>query len=143
MSYNECPEEYEGYEIEPTQQKPTVGFLIDQLAALRDTKRNLEKRLKEIEAEYTNIEIQLLEAFDAIGTFSSKTTQASATISEQTIVTMVDRDAFWTYVFETRDSSLVSYARPASKACQELATLGIVVPGTETLKKRGISLRSN
>lgn len=136
MSYNECPEEYEGYEIR------TQGGLINHLIKLRNEKRTLESQLKLIEQQYNEAKQDLIQQFKNSSTLSGKTSAGSATYTTRTIANLVDPDAFWAYVFTTQDTSLISHARPATKACQELQLMNTPVPGVEFIEIPDISLRS-
>lgn len=120
----------------------TQGELIDQLVTLRDNKRELERQLKNVETRYNEAKQQLINQFTADGTFAGKTARGAATLTERTIVSASDMDAFWGFVLDSRDTSLVSYARPASKACQELIALGTEIPGVTLLTQQDINLRS-
>lgn len=136
MSYNECPEEYEGYEIH------TQGGIINHLIKLRNEKRTLEAQLKLIEQQYNEAKQNLIQQFKDSNTLSGKTSAGSATYTTRTIANLVDPDAFWAYIFTTRDTSLISHARPATKACQELQLMNTPVPGVEFIEIPDISLRS-
>jgi hypothetical protein len=136
MSYNECPEEYEGYEIR------TQGGLINRLIKLRNEKRTLESQLKLIEQQYNEAKQDLIQQFKDSNTLSGKTPAGSATYTTRIIANLVDPNAFWAYIFTTRDTSLISHARPATKACQELQLMNTPVPGVEFIEIPDISLRS-
>lgn len=136
MSYNECPEEYEGHEIH------TQGGLINHLIKLRNEKRTLESQLKLIEQQYNEAKQDLIQQFKDSNTLSGKTSAGSATYTTRTVANLTDSDAFWTYVFTTQDISLISHARPATKACQELQLMNTPVPGVEFIEIPDISLRS-
>lgn len=136
MSYNEYPEEYEKHET------PTQGDIINRLIKLRNEKRTLESQLKLIEQQYNETKQNLIQQFKDSNTLSGKTTAGSATYTTRTIANLVDPDAFWAYIFTTRDTSLISHARPATKACQELQLMNTPVPGVEFIEIPDISLRS-
>lgn len=136
MSYNEYPEGYEKHET------PTQGDIINRLIKLRNEKRTLESQLKLIEQQYNETKQNLIQQFKDSNTLSGKTTAGSATYTTRTVANLIDPDAFWAYVFTTRDTSLISYARPATKACQELQLMNTPVPGVEFIEIPDISLRS-
>lgn len=136
MSYNEYPEGYEKHET------PTQGDIINRLIKLRNEKRTLESQLKLIEQQYNETKQNLIQQFKDSNTLSGKTTAGSATYTTRTIANLVDPDAFWAYIFTTRDTSLISHARPATKACQELQLMNTPVPGIEFIEIPDISLRS-
>lgn len=136
MSYNEYPEGYEKHET------PTQGGLINHLIKLRNEKRTLESQLKLIEQQYNETKQNLIQQFKNSNTLSGKTSAGSATYTTRTIANLVDPDAFWAYIFTTRDTSLISHARPATKACQELQLMNTPVPGVEFIEIPDISLRS-
>lgn len=120
----------------------TQGDIINRLIKLRNEKRTLESQLKLIEQQYNETKQNLIQQFKDSNTLSGKTTAGSATYTTRTIANLVDPDAFWAYVFTTRDTSLISHARPATKACQELQLMNTPVPGVEFIEIPDISLRS-
>lgn len=136
MSYNEYPEGYEKHET------PTQGDIINRLIKLRNEKRTLESQLKLIEQQYNETKQNLIQQFKDSNTLSGKTSAGSATYTTRTVANLTDSDAFWAYVFTTRDTSLISHARPATKACQELQLMNTPVPGVEFIEIPDISLRS-
>lgn len=119
------------------------GELINKLIELRDQKRELEKQVSAIESQYNETKQELINVFKNDGTFSGKTAKGSATLTEKTLATASNIDAFWDYVLNARDPSLMSYARPNNKACQELLALGIDIPGITLITQQDISLRSS
>lgn len=121
----------------------TQGELINKLIELREQKRKLNIQLENITGEYEETKHKLILNFQEAGTFSGKSPLGSATLTEKTVASAANMDEFWEYVLETKDPSLVSYARPNNKACQELIALGVTIPGVTLITQHDISLRSS
>lgn len=121
----------------------TQGELINKLIELREQKRELNNQLENITGEYEKTKHELIVTFQEAGTFSGKSPLGSATLTEKTIASAANMDEFWAFVMETKDPSLVSYARPNNKACQELIALGTNIPGITLITQQDINLRSS
>lgn len=117
------------------------GELINRLVNLRSQIRVHETALSNLENQYKLYKRQLIFELKAANSLSGKTPMGTATLTSKTVPNLADKDLFWAYVIETRDPSLVSHARPATKAILELYEMGVQVPGTELITLEDISLR--
>jgi hypothetical protein len=118
----------------------TLGDKIEALAQLRDRKRELNQELKDVNEEYQMLEAQVLDELDQQGTQFAGSSRHRATISEQTVPSVTDWDAFYDYVREN-DALYLFERRVASAPWRELVESGEQVPGTEPFTRRTLSLR--
>ncbi len=126
-----------GYDIVDRSQ----GELINLLIGLRKQMREHEAAISSLENQFKVFKLQLIDKLKAADSISGKTPMGTATLTSKTVPNLADKDLFWNYVFETQDPSLVSHARPATKAILELYEMGVPVPGTELITLEDISLR--
>lgn len=118
-----------------------IGDKIDQLAALRDRKRELEAQVAEIEGEYKGIEEQLLEQLEAQGISASKGVTASCSITKSVVANVTDWDAVFKYVKKTGHFHLFQ-RRLTDASYRELLEAGKTVPGVEPFVKKRLNLRA-
>lgn len=142
--------EYDYHYFDDTEADPnpdpieySQGDLINLLVNLRKQMREHEAILSSLESQFKIFKLQLIEKLKDADSLSGKTAIGTATLTSKTVPNLADRDLFWDYVFKTQDPSLVSHARPATKAILELYEMGIPVPGTELITLEDISLRIN
>lgn len=116
--------------------------LIDRLFDLREQKRRIEaETLKPIETEMEQLRVELIKRFQEEHTQGSFTTKATAKLTETVVPTVVDWDAFHTYVKEN-DAFYLLQKRVTSPAWLELHNAGETPPGTVPFTKFDVSLRS-
>lgn len=126
-----------GYDIVDRSQ----GELINLLIGLRKQMQEHEAAISSLENQFKIFKLQLIDRLKAADSISGKTPMGTATLTSKTVPNLADKDLFWDYVFKTQDPSLVSHARPATKAILELYEMGVPVPGTELITLEDISLR--
>lgn len=119
------------------------GELINRLINLRSQMRVHETAHSNLKNQFKTYKLQLIDKLKVANSLSGKTPMGTATLTSKTVPNLTDKDLFWAYVMETRDSSLVSHARPATEAILELYEMGVQVPGTEPITLEDISLRIN
>lgn len=73
---------------------PTIGSLIDKLAAVREKKRQLAEQDKVLSAQYAELEATLLQRLDADGTQKASSKKATVSISE-VVVAEVNWELAW------------------------------------------------
>lgn len=73
---------------------PTIGSLIDKLAAVREKKRQLAEQDKVLSAQYAELEATLLQRLDADGTQKASSKKATVSISE-IVVAEVNWELAW------------------------------------------------
>jgi len=119
--------------------KPT-GTMIDEMFELRENKKDLEARIKDINEQMTLLEAQLMQKLDDEKQTMGRGSSASATISASEVPMVEDWDAFGQYLIDN-DALYLLQRRVAVRAFRELKDAGETIPGTTTFPKRTISLR--
>jgi hypothetical protein len=119
----------------------TIGDMIDQLALLRDRKRELEAQVAVIEGEYAGVEEQLVEKLAQQGIDASRGTKASCSISKTVVASVTDWDKVYAYVKRTGHFQIFQ-RRIADAAYRELLEAGKKVPGAEPFIKKRLNLKS-
>lgn len=118
----------------------TTSDIISKLAEVRDERRRIGARDKELVAEWRALEMELLLRLDEQGMLKASTSAGTASITETVLPQVVDWDALFAHIVETGDFHLLQ-KRPAAAAFRELHQSGEVIPGIEPYTKREISLR--
>lgn len=120
----------------------TTSVIIAKLVEVRDEKRRLKEREKELIEEWRSLEMELLVRLDEQGMKKASTDDGTASITEVIVPQVVDWDAVYEHIKETGDFYLLQ-KRPAAAAFRELNDSGEVIPGMEPYTKRSISLRKS
>lgn len=118
----------------------TTSDIIAKMAEVRDERRRIATRDKELVAEWRNLEMELLTRLDEQGMLKASTSDGTASITETVLPQVVDWDAVYNHIQETGDFFLLQ-KRPAAAAFRELHQSGQAIPGIEAYTKREISLR--
>lgn len=119
--------------------KPT-GKMIDEMFDLRESKKELERKVKLINEEMTLLEAELIQKLDAEETSMGRGRSASASITKSEVPMVDDWDIFGQYLIDNEMLYLLQ-RRVAVRAFRELRDAGEEIPGTTTFPKRTISLR--
>ena len=127
---------------ENTSPQLTTGVIIAKLVEIRDEKRRLKEREKELIEEWRTLEMEFLVRLDEQGMKKATTDDGTASITEVVLPQVVDWDAVYEHIKETGDFYLLQ-KRPAAAAFRELNDSGQTVPGMEPYTKRSISLRKS
>ena len=114
--------------------------IIRELTEVRDERRRIAERDKELVTRWRSLEMELLRRLDEQGMLKASTPEGTAGITEQVLPQVVDWDTFHAHIQETGDFHLLQ-KRPAAAAFRELHESGIEVPGVDPYTKRSISLR--
>lgn len=114
--------------------------LINRLYELREKKREIEKDLKPIEAEIESLRADLVTRFLEEKSQGSFTDVATATLTETTVCSVTDWDAFYQYV-KDNDAFYLLQRRVSNPAWLELHKAGETPPGTTDFTKMDVSLR--
>lgn len=119
----------------------TIGAKIDRLHDLREQKRDLEAKIKEIVGKASELENALMEQMDAEGV--SKSTGNSATVSVTLSVkpSVDDWEAFYKYIHRTKYYHLLE-RRPSVTGCRELLETKGKIPGIVPFTQRKLNIRS-
>ena len=119
--------------------KPT-GTMIDDMFELRETKKDLETQVKEINEQMTLLEAELMSKLDDEKQTMGRGLAASASITSAVIPMVEDWETFGQYLIDN-DALYLLQRRVAVRAYRELTDAGETIPGTTTFPKRTISLR--
>ena len=122
-------------------QKPTSD-IIAALVAVRDERRDIGTRDKELVEKWRSLEMELITRLDEQGMLKASTVTGTASITETVVPQVVDWEAVYEHIKETGDFYLLQ-KRPAAAAFRELQASGIEIPGMEPYTKKTISLRKS
>lgn len=118
-----------------------INELIEKRAEIKRETELLNTRLKDLKTAQDEIDLALLKKMDAEGLSRTANGEYSVSINEDTVPEVVDWDALYGHVMETRDFSLIQ-RRVSSTAYKELLKLGEGVPGLLPRTIRKINFRS-
>ena len=125
----------------PIDRPKALGLMIDEIWAQREVKRNLEVKVKDVEAIIAKSETKLMERLDAEGLDKSSGKSASVSISSNVVGTITNWDEFMKYVAKTKQFHLVQ-KRCSDLAIRELFEKKGNVPGIEPFTKRKVNIRT-
>lgn len=74
---------------------PTVGSLIDKLDDLREKKRKADLVVKELEAQYSELDTVLMQRLQAEGMQKASGKKATYSLGEEVVATVNDWDIAW------------------------------------------------
>ena len=124
----------------------TTSAIMAKLNAVRDEKRGIKEREKELIEEWRSLEMELIVRFGEQGMKKASIDldegTVTASITEVVLPQVVDWDAVYEHIKKTGDFYLLQ-KRPAAAAFRELTDSGEVVPGMEPYTKQSISLRKS
>lgn len=118
----------------------TVGKIIDEMLIIRDKRTELEKKSKELKEEFEALETILLGRMLAQDARQTRSTTATATVSEKVVPTVRSWDEFERYILDNNALYMLQ-RRPSTTAFRELHQAGEVIPGVEAYNERTILLR--
>lgn len=118
----------------------STSDIIKAMDEVRDERRRIADRDKELISSWKNLEEELISRLDEQGMLKATVAAGTATITETIVPNVVDWDAVYAHIQETGDFYLLQ-KRPAAAAFRELQQSGQEVPGIEPYNKRTISLR--
>jgi hypothetical protein len=113
--------------------------MIDALYATRQTRLDLTKRVDELKAEETAMRGQILELLDSMGMAKGSGLQATCGIKESIEPVPTDWEAIHAYIRQNDRFDLIQ-KRLSAPAWRGLLDSGVLVPGTESVKVRDLSL---
>jgi hypothetical protein len=119
-----------------------TSAIIAQLVEVRDERRRIGERDKELTDKWRSLEMELLVRLEEQGMKKASTADGTASITEVVLPQVVDWDAVYAHIKET-DSFYLLQKRPAAAAFRELLDSGEEVPGMEPYTKKSISLRKS
>jgi macrodomain Ter protein organizer (MatP/YcbG family) len=124
----------------PNAVPPRLSDLIDSLFDIRERKRQLNEQLKDIEAEYVDLEFKIIARLQEEGTDLARSKKATASLTESVVPKVDDWDAFYQYI-KDNDALYLLERRPSVGAFRELHQAGESIPGVEPFTKIGLNLR--
>jgi hypothetical protein len=123
-----------------TDQKLTVAEAVAKMVDIRNERRTIAKRDKELTEAWRLLEFDLIARLDEQGMEKASTGVGTATITETILPQVVDWDEFYEYMVETDQLHLLQ-KRPAAAAFRELLESGEQPKGVEPYTQRSIGLR--
>jgi len=125
-----------------TKKTKALDTLIDDIFDIRNEVRALNKQVDELKAQKEGMELSLIEMMDAVGTDQSRSSVATATITETVVPQVTDWDAFWRYIMRNKATYLVE-RRAAAVAFRETLEQrkGRPIPGVSSFTKRSVGIR--
>lgn len=121
-------------------QELTTADLIAKLVDIREEKRKIKAREKELNDEWRSLELEALIRLDDQGMEKASTKRGTISIGENILPQVVDWDAFGEHIIQN-DALYLLQRRPAAAAYRELLESGEEVPGVEPYTQRSINLR--
>mgnify|MGYP000294608659 FL=1 len=118
-----------------------INELIEARAKVKDAMAGLNSELKELRQTQDDLDYKLMTQLDEQGLSRTANDKASVSINQDTVPEVTDWDAFYAYVLEQRDFSLLQ-RRVSSTAYKELLKLGEGIPGLQPREIRRINFRS-
>lgn len=120
----------------------TISTLINELGALRLTKKLHEHQVKQTNEKIQALERQLIEQMDANGILESKNEKAKVSIQESVYPHVEQWDQFSSFILDNGYLHLLE-KRPAVLAYRELLQMGKSVPGVLPFTKRKLTYRES
>ena len=124
-----------------TVNKDTLGSLIDKLDMIREEKRELTEKEKEITARYVAIEAMIMVRFQLECMDKGTGKRASASLSHTVVANLKDWELLTKYIKRTGNFQLFQ-RRLSDPAFRELLESKGSVPGVEPFTKTKLNLRS-
>lgn len=118
----------------------TTKDLVKRMVEVRDERRKISSRDKELIDEWRSLEMEMLTRLDEQGMEKASTADGTASINEVVLPQVVDWDEFYAYMAKENALYLLQ-RRPAAAAFRELNDSGVTIPGVEPYTQRSIGLR--
>jgi hypothetical protein len=122
--------------------KEPIGTLIDNVWALRESKRKLEKEVEEISAKITEAENIIIDRLDKEKTDRAASSRASVSISENVVPQVDDWETFMNEVVIKKGLTHLVERRASVTGCREVWEQGGSLPGLKPFIKRKLNLRT-
>lgn len=119
----------------------SIGALIAHHEHLRNEKRRLNERLKELDSDLRDSESYVLDALDTAGLEHAKIDGVSVSISEQTMPNVNDWEALYEFIKE-HDAFYMLQRRVSTGPYREMLQMEQPVPGVEPYVQRKVNMRS-
>lgn len=125
-----------------TTSKEPIGVLIDNVWALREAKRKLEKEVEEISGKITEAENIIIDRLDKEKTDRAASSRASVSISENVVPQVDDWETFMKEVVIKKGLTHLVERRASVTGCREVWEQGGALPGLKPFIKRKLNLRT-
>jgi hypothetical protein len=119
----------------------TTGSMIDKLHTLREERRLLEKKIEDINKEFSIIEGELMKQMRSEGLESAKGKFASVSLQDVVKPSVEDWDKFYAYIAKHKYFHLLE-RRPSVTGCRELFETKGKIPGVLPITLQKVSLRN-
>jgi hypothetical protein len=120
--------------------KLTPGQIIKEMIAIRDERKRIAERDKELVEIWRGLEAMGIAIGDEMGMKRMSSDDGTATITQETLPQVEDWDALYQYIMEN-DACHMLQRRVSAAAFRELQDAGIEIPGVVPYVQRKISLR--
>lgn len=118
----------------------TMAQLIERLAEVREERRRISARDKELVEEWRRLELEAITRLSDQGMDKASSDAGTISISKTILPQVVDWDAFYAYIVDN-DAFHMLQKRPAAAAFRELHDSGEPVAGVEPYEQTTIGLR--
>jgi hypothetical protein len=118
-----------------------VDDVINGLARIKGEKDEINKQLKELNAQKDLLERQLIALMDSAGIKRATNGAATVSIGTEIVFNATDWDAVHAHIQATGDFSVL-HRRLSNAAIREIASAGGTVPGTEAVELQKVNFRS-
>lgn len=120
----------------------SLGELIDEMYACRETKRTFEAEIKELNSDIDELSGLILDKMQELGVSSIKSGRASASITQQIVPQVDDFDEVLNWISDDFDGRKhILQRRIAARSWRELEQIDEKVPGVTAYTKRSVGLR--
>lgn len=124
----------------PTEQPQRLGDIIDDLYQAVQDKKSVDAESKILGERVKELELLVQDKMDEIGLTSAKGEHAQCSLTEQTVPTITNWDAFWDYIKENNASYMIQ-RRVSASAYADLLKAGEEVPGLAPTTIRKVNKR--
>ncbi len=119
----------------------TLGAQIDKIFEMKFELKKLQEAADQQDTLVKEEEEILAEMMKEQGVDKSSGKRGSVGVGESKLASVKDWDAFWAYIFKTKQTHLLE-KRPSQAAVRELFELNKPVPGVEQFTKRKLTFTS-
>lgn len=123
-----------------TDQELTMAQIVEKMVAIREERRRISSRDKELVDEWRSLEFEAIKRLDDQGMDKASSGDGTISINETVLPQVVDWDEFYAYIVEN-DAFHMLQKRPAAAAFREMHESGEKVNGVEPYTQRSIGLR--
>lgn len=115
-----------------------LGNIVDEIHQVRAERLDLEQQVKSLKSKQHELELEFLEKAQEQNITSARGQYASSSLSESTLPSVVDWDAFYDFIKRYNYFHLLE-KRPSVGGCRELFEKEIDIPGVEAFTKINVN----